>query len=148
MASLESIPNKTLRIIDASLNRIGEGLRLLEDIARLMLDDDALTQQLKTMRHEILESGLSFQQRLLQSRDSEGDVGIDIEAAGGEKQRDLPTTMVANSRRVQESLRVLEELAKIPGAGLDSEKFKHARFSLYTIEQKLLSRLLSQDKAS
>ncbi len=30
---------KTLRIIDANLNRIGEGLRFLEDLARLLLND-------------------------------------------------------------------------------------------------------------
>ena len=32
-----------LRIIDANLNRAGEGLHLLEEIARLMLDDAELT---------------------------------------------------------------------------------------------------------
>ena len=55
-------PEPTLRIIDANLNRIGEGLRLLEDVARLILNDAALTQQLKTIRHEILESDLLFNQ--------------------------------------------------------------------------------------
>ena len=60
----------------------------------------------------------------------------------------MPITIVANSRRVQESLRTLEELAKLPDAApeLDSEKFKHARFDLYTIEQTLLSRLLRREK--
>jgi len=55
---------------------------------------------------------------------------------------------VANARRVQESLRILEELSKIPGTTpkLDPEKFKQARFALYTIEQKLLSKLLRRDK--
>lgn len=138
--------NQTLRIIDANLNRIGEGLRLLEDLARLMLNDTVLTEQLKAMRHKLVESDWSFQQQLLQSRNSEGDVGIALEVPGEEKERGLPITVVANSRRVQESLRTLEELAKIPGTRLDSEKFKQARFSLYTIEQKLLSRLLRQDK--
>lgn len=142
----ESISSQTLRIIDASLNRIGEGLRLLEDLARLLLDDAILTQQLKTMRHEILKGDWAFQQQLLQSRNSVGDVGIDIEVPGEKKQRELPITVVANSRRVQESLRTLEELAKIPGIKLDSAKFKKARFDLYTIEQKLLSRLLRRDK--
>jgi hypothetical protein len=44
-----------------------------------------------------------------------------------------------------ESLRILEELAKVPGIAskLDSDKFKQARFSLYTIERELLSRLLT-----
>ena len=146
MISPESISSQILRIIDANLNRIGEGLRLLEDLARLVLNDAALTQQLKAMRHEILESDLAFQQQLLQYRNSEGDVGITIEAPGEERQRELPITVVANSRRVQESLRTLEELAKIPGIRLDSEKFKQARFQLYTIEQTLLSNLLRKDK--
>ena len=137
------------RVIDANLNRAGEGLHLLEDVARLMLDDADLTQQLKTMRHEILRGDWSFNQQLVQSRDSEGDVGVDTEVPGEEKQRDLPITVVANSRRVQESLRILEELAKIPNATpkLDPQKFKQARFALYTIEQRLLSRLLRLDKA-
>jgi len=143
---MASLP--TSRIIDANLNRIGEGLRLLEDIARLLLDDATLTQQLKTMRHELIRGDLSFHQQLLQARNSTSDVGIDITVPGEEKQRELPIIVVANSRRVQESLRTMEELAKIPGTTpeLDSEKFKQARFDLYTIEQKLLSKLLHRDK--
>ena len=143
---MEAIPGEIWRIIDASLNRIGEGLRLLEDSARLMLNDATLTQQLKNMRHELVRSDWSIQQQLLQARDSEGDVGIDMEVPGEEKQREIPVTIVANARRVQESLRVMEEMAKAPGLGLDSEKFKQARFALYAIEKALLSRVLRQDK--
>ena len=147
MALTEVKPHETWRIIDASLNRVGEGLRLLEDIARLLLNDAALTQQLKAMRHELIRGDSSFQQRLLQSRDSEGDVGIDIEVLGEEKERELPLVLVANARRVQESLRTLEELAKVPGTApeLDPEKFKRARFNLYIIEQKLMSRLYQKE---
>ncbi|MFC1988085.1 thiamine phosphate synthase [Chloroflexota bacterium] len=139
---------QTQRIIDASFNRVGEGLRLLEDIARLLLDDAVLTQQLKTMRHELLKGDVLLHQQLLKSRNSEGDVGIDIEVPGEAKEKELTLIVVANSKRVQESLRTLEELAKVPGTTpkLDPEKFKHARFNLYTIEQKLLSKLLRQDK--
>ncbi len=148
MASPKAIPNQTLRIIDANLNRIGEGLRLLEDLARLVLSDTNLTERLKTMRHQLIRGAWSFNQKLLQSRNAEGDVGINIEAPGEERQRELPTAVIANARRVQESLRVMEELAKIPEAipELDSERFKQARFNLYTIEQDLLSKLLRQDK--
>jgi thiamine-phosphate pyrophosphorylase len=146
MNSPDARSRQTLRIIDANLNRVGEGLRLLEDIARLVLNDVALSQQLKTMRHELITGDPVLQKRLLDSRDSEGDVGISL--AGEERERELPLVLVANSRRVQESLRVLEELAKVPGIipGLDSEKFKQARFSIYTLEQRLLSRLLRKDK--
>ena len=148
MTSSEAISYQTLRIIDANLNRIGEGLRLLEDLARLLLNDATLTQQLKTMRHELVTSDWSFNQQLLQSRDSESDVGINIEAPEQAEPRELPIMVVANARRVQEALRTLEELAKIPGTTpkLDSEKFKQARFSLYTIERTLLSKLLRKDK--
>jgi len=143
---MEAISQQTLRIIDANLNRIGEGLRLLEDVSRLLLNDSVLTQQLKNMRHEMVRGGWTLHQQFLQARDSEGDVGIDLEVPGEEKQRELPVTIVANARRVQESLRVMEELAKLPGTTLDPEKFKKARFALYTVERTLLSRLLRRDK--
>jgi len=146
--ALSEESHQALRIIDANLNRVGEGLRLLEEIARLLLNDVTLTQQLKTMRHELIINDSSFQLKLLQSRNSEGDVGIALEVPGEEKEKELPMVLVANSRRVQESLRTLEELAKVPGVApkLDSEKFKQARFNLYILEQKLLSKLLRQDK--
>ena len=42
MASSEAISKQTLRIIDANLDRAGEGLRLLEDIARKLLPMDKI----------------------------------------------------------------------------------------------------------
>ena len=148
MNSPEALSYQVLRIIDANLNRIGEGLRLLENLARLLLNDATLTQQLKTMRHELVTGDWSFNQRLLQARDSESDVGIDIEAPEQGKPRELAITVVANARRVQEALRSMEELAKLPDVPpeLNPEKFKQARFDLYTIERELLSKLLRQDK--
>ncbi len=143
------MPNQRQRIIDANLNRAAEGLHLLEELARMILNDAALTQQLKTIRHEILRGDLAFNQQLIQSRDSESDVGFDIEVEG-DKQRELPIAVVANARRVQEALRIIEEMAKVPGTTpkLDADKFKKARFALYTIEQELLARLMRQDKKS
>ena len=136
--------SRVYRIIDASMNRVGEGLRLLEDVARLLLGETGITGQLKTMRHELVRVDDSLSQKLLESRDSADDIGVDIGVPGEDSQRDLPTTVVANARRVQEALRTLEELAKLPEVThyLDSEKYKHARFQLYTIEQDLFGRLL------
>jgi len=138
--------NQTLRIVDANLNRIGESLRLLEDIARLLLNDAVLAERLKAMRHELATKELSIKKHFLQARDSEGDVGIDIEVQQQAKERELPATIVANARRVQESLRVIEELSKVPGIDLDPDKFKRARFSLYDIERALMSKLLRKEK--
>jgi thiamine-phosphate pyrophosphorylase len=137
-----------LRIIDANLNRAGEGLHFLEEIARLILDDVALAGRLKYLRHEVVRADWPINQELLQARDAAGDVGRDTKVAGESKERNLLTTVVANARRVQEALRILEELVKTPGVPLDSEKFKQARFELYTIERALVSRLLRQDRAA
>ena len=60
---------QTLRIVDANLNRIGEGLRLLENLARLLLNDATLSQQLKAMRHSLITGDQSFNQQLLQARE-------------------------------------------------------------------------------
>jgi thiamine-phosphate pyrophosphorylase len=139
---------QTLRIVDANLNRTSEGLRFLEEIARLVLNDARITEQLKNMRHRLLGGTDAFQQKLMQARDAVGDVGVDIEVSGEKKERDLSQLLVANARRAQESLRTLEELAKLHDMlpFLDSEQYKKARFELYNIEQELLSRLTARDK--
>ncbi len=140
--------DNTMRIIDANLNRTGEGLRLLEEISRLILNDAGLTQQLKRLRHDILRNDMAFHQQLLQARDADEDVGANLEVTGEEKTHSLPTVIVANAKRVQESLRTLEELTKLPGMSpeLNSKKFQRARFELYTIEQRLVAKLLRKDK--
>jgi|TARA_B100000315_G_C14528859_1_gene565170 thiamine-phosphate pyrophosphorylase len=142
----KTITTQTLRIVDASLNRIGEGLRLLEDVARLTLNDATLNQQLKTMRHELITVSPALNQQLLQARNSEDDVGVNLSTPQQAKEKKLPEVVVANARRVQQSLRVIEELAKTPDIKLDSVKFKKARFNLYAIERDLLSKLLRKDK--
>ncbi len=144
---MEKLPKETLRIIDANVNRIGEGFRVLEDVGRLMLNSSDLSQRLKNLRHELVRIEPALDRQLIRARDAAGDVGRDLEVPGEEKQRDLTSTVVANSRRVQESLRVMEELAKLPGTVLDSEKYKQARFALYTIEKELVSELMRWDKA-
>jgi thiamine-phosphate pyrophosphorylase len=148
VTSPQSKSRQILRIVDANFNRIGEGLRLLEEIARLMLDDSSLTQQLKTLRHDLIRSDSAFNRQMLQARKADSDVGTGLEVPGEGKEKDVALLLVANARRVQESLRTLEELAKTPetAAGLDSDKFKQARFSLYTIEQELMSGLTGKDR--
>ncbi|MBI2860229.1 MAG: thiamine phosphate synthase [Chloroflexi bacterium] len=138
--------NAAFRIIDANLNRIGEGLRVLEDIARFALDDAAITAQLKSLRHDLVELDWPLQQQLLQRRDAAADVGVDIGAAGQDGHPDLAATVMANARRVQQSLRVLAEMSRMTGVGLSPEKFEKARFELYTLEQSLVLRLVRQDR--
>ena len=135
-----------LRLIDVNLDRVGEGLRVIEDIARFSLNDVELCQRLKTLRHELLSGSYSLQQQLLAARKVERDVGFELSEE--EKHEDVSAVVIANSRRVQEALRELEELAKLPDSPLTLPpvRFKQARFALYQIEQELVSRLLRQDK--
>lgn len=143
---MTGISQDTLRIIDANLNRIGEGLRVLEEVARLSLNDADMTQQLKDIRHDIVRVGDDFQLKLINARDSVGDIGADMLVAGEEKPKSTKDTVIANSRRVQESLRVLEEIARVPELKLDTGKYRKARFALYTIEKGLLQKISRQDK--
>lgn len=140
-------PRTNWRIIDANIDRTGEGLRLLEDIARFQLDDAGLTRQLKNMRHELTTISPSLGRQLLEARRADTDIGRDMQAEGQAGHRDLEAAISANAKRVQQSLRVLEELARIPDIDLDTEKYRQARFTLYTIERQLLSRLLRRDKS-
>jgi thiamine-phosphate pyrophosphorylase len=143
---------QSLRIIDANLNRSSEGLRLLEDIARFILNDAILSQQLKTVRHDLAEETKSLGVKLLSHRDSEHDVGASKENVivpeAKQSQHDLLGTITANAKRVEQSLRVIEETAKLPQITpmLNPAKFEQARFTLYTLEQSLISKILRQDK--
>ena len=133
-----------LRLIDANLNRISEGLRLLEDVARFILNDPRLSAELKSLRHELAAEDASLQKALLQARDSAGDVAAFAEEEA--HRQDLPNLVIANSKRVEESLRVVEEFAKLHEVQLDPSRFKKARFDLYDIEKRMVAKLLRQDK--
>ena len=145
---MKNISADILRIIDANINRTGEGLRVLEEYARLSLNDSALSQQLKSLRHKLVNINSTLQQSLIGARDAAGDVGSKMDVPAEDKSRDISASVIANTRRVQESLRVLEELAKAPEIGLDSENYRQSRFELYTIEKDLLGRLTRQDKVN
>lgn len=140
------MPHQTLRIIDANCNRIGEGLRFLEDVARFLVNDVDLTRQLKTIRHKLVKGLGKFSVSLLSERNPKLDVGLSIEPP--DQKQDLLSLIMANARRVEEALRVVEELAKSSGLGieLNSKEFAQARFDLYSLERELSSKVLRQQK--
>lgn len=139
------MPRQTLRILDANCNRIGEGLRFLEDVARFLLNDAAVSHQLKAMRHNLVKSLSKFGVAMLSERDSEADVGFGTQLS---QHQDFPSLVIANAKRVEEALRVVEELVKLPALNttLHSNDFEQARFNLYTLEKALLSRLMRRQK--
>lgn len=149
MAQPQSLGPQALRLLDANLNRLAEGLRYLEDVARFLLNDGGLTARLKSLRHALIASDWQFQEQLLDSRDTPGDVGVGLGVPQTERPHDLASSVVANSRRVQEALRVIEEFSKVITlpANLSSAKLERARFQIYETEKQLLGRLLRQDRA-
>jgi len=121
------------RVIDANLNRLKEGVRVIEDIARYVNNDKALASKLKEIRHQ---SRIDDLQKLLSSRDSVNDVLRPTVTS--EMNRDsLESIVVANYKRAQESSRVLEEMYKIVDPAL-SENFKSLRYALYQLEKENL----------
>ena len=126
----------TFRMIDANINRISEGLRVLEDMARFVLADAGLTERLKGVRHGVRKEIGSMHGNLLSARDAVNDPGVPISATtvldGKENISDLTA---ANFKRVQEGLRVVEESLKITGEKDLSKFYERSRFTVYTVEK-------------
>jgi len=118
------------RVIDANLNRLKEGIRVIEDIARYFDNDRELASALKQIRHECQ---INLLEELLGSRDSENDV-LRPTIKSEMERSDLRSVLIANYKRAQESSRVLEEVFKIITPEY-SERFKTIRYHLYTLEK-------------
>ncbi|MFM7039366.1 MAG: thiamine phosphate synthase [Planctomycetaceae bacterium] len=134
--------SSVLRVIDASLNRAREGLRVLEDCARFVLNAAALCGELKSLRHQLAEAEQQFRLRIpsgqlpIEVRDTSGDVGTQLTDPRERVRVSLQQLVLANARRVQESLRSLEEFGKL----LDPEfaaVMKQLRYHCYTVEQNM-----------
>lgn len=133
---------KIYRILDANLNRSSEGLRVVEDLVRFVLEDERLSKELKELRHKIREevkSLLPDYLELLKSRDSEKDVGKGSSFIEEERQ-DFKQVLAANMRRTEESLRVLEEFAKVINSQV-GRIFKEIRFKVYSLEKEIGEKL-------
>ncbi|SFV57034.1 Hypothetical alternative hydroxymethylpyrimidine phosphate kinase ThiD [hydrothermal vent metagenome] len=121
---------KIERLIDANLNRLKEGIRVIEDINRYIRDDATLAYQLKQLRHKLQKA---YSKDRLLHRDIEGD--ILKESTDSELKRStIDDLMIANFSRTQESSRVLEESFKLIDPSL-SELFKSIRYELYGLEK-------------
>jgi len=132
------------RILDASANRAAEALRVMEDAARFLADDAELSAEIKTLRHDLRALAPSAQHR-----DTAGDVGTDF-STENELTRSGPRHVAAAAaKRLQESLRSLEEWSKQasvsadmrPGVRGSSRSFEQLRYRAYDLERRLIERL-------
>lgn len=134
------------RILDASANRCREGLRVVEDAARFQLNDAFLARELKEIRHALTATLIHLgQQQWITSRDTQHDVGARTDLASERSRGSLLDVLRAAMKRVEESLRSLEEYSKLIDGEL-AARVTGCRYRFYTIEKALETSLRSRQR--
>jgi len=132
-----SADHAPLRILDASLNRASEGLRVVEDYVRFVLDDGHLTEQIKILRHELAAIGAAIPLTERHSaRDAQQDVGTVVNTPNAASRANAWDVCAASLERAKQSLRSLEEFSKLAAPALAAQ-FESLRYRLYTLEAAL-----------
>jgi len=130
-----------LRIVDANVNRLIEGLRVVEDILRFYYQNKILFGKIRMLRHNLAR--LSFEvwnrKKLVSCRRSREDIGRILNNLE-KKRKNIEEVVYFNLQRAKESLRVLEELSKLKDAE-SSGRFKKMRFKLYELEKQILKKI-------
>jgi thiamine-phosphate pyrophosphorylase len=130
------------RIADANFNRAREGLRVVEELARFALNDAFLAGKLKSIRHQlrlIQQEWPGGVEKFMSGRDSQTDVGFYSRAEKEFERLNFLELSLANFKRAQEAMRVLEEYAKFISTG---SEFKKIRFELYDLEKEMTLKLV------
>lgn len=127
------------RIMDANLNRAAEAARILEEIARFLLNDKDLAEKLKNIRHKINSVQENDYGNYLQSRDTENDVGIDIKNSN--ERNNIENIFKANIKRLQQALRTLAEYSV--NNKENAAVFEKLRYASYALEKIMWDKGLS-----
>ena len=131
------------RIIDANINRVSEGLRVIEDIERFIFEKREIAKEIREVRHLVRKSFQSS--KLIQNRSSNTDIGFQISQQSTlDKKEDIETLLISNFKRVEEGLRSIEECLKISGYYQESKLYEQMRFKVYDLEKKVFSNVLPQ----
>lgn len=129
--------NKLQRVIDANLNRAAEAARILEEIARFLLDDKELSEKLKNIRHKINSVQDTDYGKYLQARDTENDIGVDIKNPS--ERINIENIFKANIKRLQQALRTLAEYSVTSPDNV--ALFEKLRYNSYTLEKIMWDKL-------
>lgn len=124
-----------LRVLDAAANRANEGLRVVEDFTRFVLDDRHLTQLVKELRHDLASAcgALPWYDRQA-ARETQRDVGTTVSTTAENQRADAWAVCSASFGRTKQSLRSLEEYSKVASPEVSSQ-FEKLRYRTYTIEK-------------
>jgi len=128
------------RILDANCNRTREALRVIEEYARFVLNDEALCESLKTLRHDFTVATASLAGVSIFHRDTPGDVGTGISTPQERTRAGLADVVTASCKRLGEALRVIEEYLKVDQPDT-ATLIEQIRYRFYTIEGLLAGRL-------
>lgn len=134
------------RAFDASANRAGEALRVIEDAARFVLDDPFLTQAAKDLRHDLAailcRGDLPLRAAM---RDVPGDVGAGRRAEAALERTTVADLVAANAARAAQALRSLQECAALVAAHTAAD-FERLRYRVYTLERAALGAVRAADR--
>lgn len=133
------------RLLDAAANRAREALRVLEDYTRFVLDDAFLTRELKNLRHALVALLEPLTLPFLHARATLDDVGTGISTSQEQQRGSLRDVVLANSKRLQEALRSLEEFGKIHSTPL-GQGIEQLRYRAYTLERALVPGAEAREK--
>ncbi|RAP28264.1 thiamine phosphate synthase [Candidatus Marinamargulisbacteria bacterium SCGC AG-414-C22] len=122
------------QIIDANLNRATEGLRVIEDYVRFVAQQKIHTDTLAAMRKQIHKLHPQTPGQL-HIRDTNSDMRA---KEIPQKRQSLIDLLTANFKRVEESLRVLEEYTGNAG-------FNTLRYDVYELEKEISLDLLKKN---
>ncbi|MDA7950883.1 MAG: thiamine phosphate synthase [Pirellulaceae bacterium] len=129
-----------LKAIDANLNRANEALRTLEDSLRYDNGRAALISEIKQFRHTLstIFSGNDVlgPDDLLSARNVIADTGTTVTTEVEYYRTTRESILTANCKRLQQSLRSLEEFTKLFDTTL-SKKIESLRYKSYRLEQKV-----------
>jgi thiamine-phosphate pyrophosphorylase len=134
VASIVNPP--VLRLMDANVNRAREGLRVMEDYARFVLNCGELSGELKAMRHGLADAMRELSPDAILHRDTGGDVGTALKTEAELRRQDIGDVVTAAGKRVGEALRAIEEACKVL-CPAKSALVEALRYRLYTLEQRL-----------
>jgi len=127
-----------LRVVDANLNRVTEGLRVAEDVCRYAWNNKGLALMMREARHRV--STLVEREAYAAARNVASDVlaraGGSPDAAG----RDPAAIVRVNLKRAEEGLRVLEEVFRTEDGAL-AGRFEELRYRVYHMERSALAAL-------
>jgi thiamine-phosphate pyrophosphorylase len=124
-----------VRILDAEANRAAEGLRVIEDYLRFVLDDRHLTRLAKELRHDLTAAlaGIAAKDRL-EARESAADVGATLATPSETSRANIADVVAASFKRLQQALRSLEEYAKVADP-IAAAAIEPLRYRAYTLER-------------